>query len=72
MIKFLDQVSPGHKITISYIINTLFTKTTYDNIKNDEQNTVPSKITMKISTQYNNKIQEAQMEKVHNTEWLLN
>ena len=38
-------------------------KLTYDNINNDEQNTVPSKITMKISTQYNNKILKAQMEK---------
>ena len=27
---------------------------------------------MKISTKYNSKIQEAQIEKVHSTEWFLN
>ena len=27
---------------------------------------------MKVSTQYNSKIQEAQMEKVYSIEWLLN
>ena len=65
--KFLDQVSPGRKIATYYILNTFIYK---NNINNDEQNTVRSTITMKIRTQYNNKIQEAQMERFHSTEWL--